>query len=428
MIEEAPSPAMTRELRGRMGETAVTAAHEIGYCGAGTVEFLLDAGGAFYFLEMNTRLQVEHPVTEAITGLDLVAWQIRIAQGEPLPLTQAQVRLDGHAIEARLYAESPHRGFLPQSGMVQLWHPAVGLGVRVDHGLEAPCAVTPDYDPLLAKVIARGATREEARRRLLMALEDTVLLGIETNRTFLIDMLVHPEFVAGGATTAFIDRHFTPGSSAMSPGLDDDRALALAAALLIGIKEQQAGLHQPCDEALRTWRSTAESAVPMRLQLNDAMHGLEILPRSNNTFRVYFQGYATSRPECDIRLCEQTENRVRYEIDGLRRTARFVRLGPDLHLHLGTTTAMVRDVTLLREQQSDADGDLRLVAPMNGRIVAVLAEAGQTVIKGQRIAILEAMKMQHELTAQRDGTVAEVAVREGDQVAARQLVAAFVST
>ena len=232
VIEEAPSPVMTRELRGRMGEAAVTAAHEIGYSGAGTVEFLLDAGGAFYFLEMNTRLQVEHPVTEAITGLDLVAWQLRIAQGEPLPLTQAQVRLDGHAIEARLYAEAPHRGFLPQSGTVQLWQPASGLGVRVDHGIEAPCAVSPDYDPMLAKVIARGATREEARRRLLMALEDTVLLGIETNRSFLIDMLNHPEFVAGGATTAFIDRHFPQDGSIAGPLVDRERVLALAAALL----------------------------------------------------------------------------------------------------------------------------------------------------------------------------------------------------
>jgi geranyl-CoA carboxylase alpha subunit len=426
VIEEAPSPVMTRELRVRMGEAAVTAAYEIGYSGAGTVEFLLDAGGAFYFLEMNTRLQVEHPVTEAITGLDLVAWQLRVAQGELLALTQAQVRLDGHAIEARLYAEAPQRGFLPQSGTVHLWQPASGLGVRIDHGLEAPCAVSPDYDPMLAKVIARGATREEARRRLLMALEDTVLLGLETNRSFLIDMLNHPEFVAGGATTAFIDRHFHQDSAAVAPLLDRERILSLAAALLhVPRQSHSADQQQSSDLATRAWRSTADTLVPMRLQLNEETYDLDVVSRRDGAIGIAFKDSAVTARHYEARLYEQTEDRVRFEIDGLRQTARFVRKGLELHLHLGTTTAIVRDTTLLRGNGSTSDGDLRLLAPMDGRIVAVLAQTGQAVVKGQCIAILEAMKMQHELTAQRDGTVAEVAVREGDQVAARQLVAAM---
>ena len=426
VIEEAPSPVMTRELRAQMGEAAVTAAREIGYCGAGTVEFLLDAGGAFYFLEMNTRLQVEHPVTEAITGLDLVAWQLRVAQGERLPLGQAQVRLDGHAIEARLYAEAPQQGFLPQSGTVQVWQPAAGLGLRIDHGLEAPCAVTPHYDPMLAKIIARGATREEARRRLLLALEDTVLLGIETNRAFLVEMLEHPEFVAGGATTAFIDRHFPQESMARRARSDGDRLLALAAALLFAARIDDRASSSSADPAfLQSWRSTGDAGVPMRLLCDGDTREVEVVGRPDANFSIYFKDYASAAPDYDIRLVDLAADSVRFEIQGLRQTARFVHVGSDVHLQSGAMTVKVTDGTLVRDARAAADGDLRLLAPMNGRIVAVLAQAGEPVFKGQRIAVLEAMKMQHELTAQRDGTLAEVAVREGDQVAARQLVAAL---
>ena len=232
VIEETPSPAVSTELRAKMGEAAVAAARAIGYVGAGTIEFLLDQSGKFYFLEMNTRLQVEHPVTEAVTGVDLVAWQLRVAAGERLPLDQHEVRFSGHAIEARLYAEDPHKNFLPQTGTLIDWRPASGTGVRIDHGLAPGQSVSPFYDPMLAKVIAHGATREEARRRLLVALEDTVALGLTTNRSFLIAMLRHPAFAAGEATTAFIDRHFSAGSDAMRRPQADLRTLALAAVLL----------------------------------------------------------------------------------------------------------------------------------------------------------------------------------------------------
>ena len=232
VIEETPSPALTAELRARMGEAAVSAARAIDYVGAGTIEFLLDAAGNFYFLEMNTRLQVEHPVTEAVTGLDLVAWQLRVAAGETLPLTQSDVRFRGHAIEARLYAEDPYQNFLPQSGALIDWRPAAGEGVRIDHGLTSGQDVSPFYDPMLAKVIARGASREEARRRLIAALEDTVVFGLKTNRSFLAAALRHPAFVAGEATTGFIAQHFAAGSTAMRQPAPDPRSLALAAVLL----------------------------------------------------------------------------------------------------------------------------------------------------------------------------------------------------
>jgi geranyl-CoA carboxylase alpha subunit len=432
VIEEAPSPAVSRELRARMGAAAVAAAQAIAYRGAGTVEFLLEQGAGaeadqFYFLEMNTRLQVEHPVTEAVTGLDLVAWQLRIANGERLALTQAQVRLDGHAIEARLYAEAPARGFLPQSGVVTLWQPAAGLGVRVDHGLEAPCVVTPDYDPMLAKVIARGTTREEARRRLLLALEDTVLLGIDTNRSFLIDLLQHPEFVSGAATTAFIANHFAHGSVALSHRGTDNHLLALAAALLCSsTPKDSGGASHPTQ--LTGWRSTGTDTgpIPLRLLSGDFRRDFRVIARADQSYSVRFIDATDPDARLDVRLSDQTNDSVRFEIDGMRQLARFLRAGDTLHLQAGPANATVQDVTFERVSREGPQGGLRVLAPMNGRIVAVLVKTGDRVTKGQGLAVLEAMKMQHELTAGSDGTVAEIAVREGEQVAARQLIVALV--
>ncbi|MEN3566761.1 geranyl-CoA carboxylase subunit apha, partial [Pseudomonas aeruginosa] len=231
VIEEAPCPVLDADLRRAMGEAAVKAAASVNYVGAGTVEFLLGEDGRFYFLEMNTRLQVEHPVTELVTGQDLVAWQIRIAEGHPLPLRQEQVELRGHAIEVRLYAEDAGRGFLPQTGTVLRWDPELLPGVRIDHGLVEGQAVTPFYDPMLAKLIAYGASREEARRKLIRALERCVLLGVDGNQRFLANLLAHPDFAAGEATTAFIGERFAedPSLQPRQPGAEE---LALAAALL----------------------------------------------------------------------------------------------------------------------------------------------------------------------------------------------------
>ena len=208
VLEEVPCPVMTKALRAAMGSAAVEAARAISYESAGTVEFLLDGRGEFYFLEMNTRIQVEHPVTELVTGLDLVGLQIDIAQGKPLPFTQSDVRLTGHAIEARLYAEDPAAGFLPQTGKILRWTLPSGSGIRVDHGLADGSEISPYYDPMIAKLIAYGDTRDEARQRLIRALDDTVIFGVPTNRAFLRAMLAHPAFAAGEATTAFIEDHF----------------------------------------------------------------------------------------------------------------------------------------------------------------------------------------------------------------------------
>ncbi len=265
VIEEAPSPAVNHELRARMGEVAVQAARAIGYVGAGTIEFLLDTNGEFFFMEMNTRLQVEHPVTELITGLDLVDLQLRVAAGEPLPLAQEDVRLDGHAIEARLYAENPDAGFLPQTGTLLRWQ--VPAGVRVDAGVDSGTEITSHYDPLLAKIIAHGQTRDEARQKLIAALRDTTALGLATNKAFLVGCLEHPEFFAGRATTDFIAAHFAPQADA------DPRSELLAAAALIFAQASAARLPQP---ELAFWRSSGRAtthftlgigsrAVPLRL-------------------------------------------------------------------------------------------------------------------------------------------------------------------
>jgi geranyl-CoA carboxylase alpha subunit len=414
VIEETPSPAVSADLRTKMGEAAVAAARAIAYVGAGTIEFLLDPSEKFYFLEMNTRLQVEHPVTEAVTGLDLVAWQLRVAAGERLPLEQHQVALTGHAIEARLYAEDPHVNFLPQSGTLIDWRPASGEGVRIDHGLTPSAIVSPFYDPMLAKVIARGATREEARRRLIGALEDTVALGLITNRSFLIAMLRHPAFASGEATTAFIDRYFPAGSDAMRVVKPDNRTLALAAVLLFEARAQAVTHFQGMAQS---WSSTGIAMWPLRLTLGDAHHAISIVAVRTDKYLV-----ALGSDMIEVSIAERGGGTVRFTALGLQQTARFAAHDGTLYLDVHGQVFALRETTLEASGSGRRDGSSRLVAPMNGAIVGVLAKPGDTVAKGQRIVVLEAMKMQHEISAERDGIVDKVLVKPGDQVAARQLL------
>ncbi len=375
VIEEAPSPAVDAGLRSRMGAAAVAAAKAIGYRGAGTVEFLLGNDGEFYFLEMNTRLQVEHPVTEAITGLDLVEWQLRVAHGEPLPLTQEQVRFAGHAIEARLYAEDAYGGFLPQTGRIDVWRPASGLGVRIDHGMKDGLAISPFYDPMIAKVIAHGATREEARIRLIKALRDTVVLGPTTNRHFLIRLLEHPEFAAGEATTAFLGKHTFP-----APAITD-RHWALAASLLW----RQSAMRYPAD--LRGWRNSNPEPTPIRLAVGD----------SERTIRLATADIGTD-------------------------TAPFHIDGSDIVVDLDAFTVRFHDRTYAPPASAVAGSDGKLRAPMDGRIVSIKVAPGDKVARGQTLIVLEAMKIQHQLKAVLDAEVASVSVEEGQQVSNRTVL------
>ncbi|MSP76367.1 MAG: acetyl-CoA carboxylase biotin carboxylase subunit [Rhodospirillaceae bacterium] len=373
VIEEAPSPAVDVGLRDRMGAAAVAAAKTIGYRGAGTVEFLLASDGAFYFLEMNTRLQVEHPVTEEITGLDLVEWQLRVARGERLPLTQAQVKFKGHAIEVRLYAEDPYNGFLPQAGRVDVWRPALDTGVRFDSGVTNGSTISPFYDSMIAKVIAHGATREEARSRLVRALRETVILGPTTNRHFLIRLLDHPDFAAGKATTAFLTTHAFPAPAISNAHWDT------AARLL--------------------WRaSAARYPAPLR-------------------------GWRNSNPEpTPIRLAAGGTERLLQVASGDGIEAPFHIDGDDVIVDLDAFTVRFTDKTYAPPATAAAGSDGKLRAPMDGRVVAIKVAAGDTVTRGQTLVVLEAMKIQHQLKAVLDARIESISVQEGQQVANRTVL------
>jgi len=415
VIEEAPSPAMSTELRAKMGEAAVTAARAVGYENAGTVEFLLDSSGKFYFLEMNTRLQVEHPVTEAITGTDLVAWQLLVAAGERLPLEQHQVVLTGCAIEARLYAEDPQQEFLPQSGTLIDWRPPSGVGMRVDSGVTSGQWVSPYYDAMLAKVIAHGASREEARRRLMMALEDTVAFGLKTNREFLIAMLRHSAFAAGEATTDFIVRYFPAGSDGVQQPKLELRVGALAAVLLF--EARRSASTDPRTRA-QPWSSTGTANWPARLSVGEMHQAATVVVIGNDRYSV-----ALGDHMIEISIEDRLDGAVRFTASGIQQTARFKLHEGTLHLDLGGMVASVRETSLEAGSRLHRDASKQLVAPMNGTIIGVHAEAGDRVRKGQRIVVLEAMKMQHEVEAERDGVVETILVKPGDQVATRQLLA-----
>ncbi len=415
VIEEAPCPVMTPELRKAMGEAAVRAARTVDYVGAGTVEFLLDAGGAFYFLEMNTRLQVEHPVTELVTGQDLVAWQIRVAEGQPLPLRQDDIHLTGHAMEVRLYAEDPAAGFLPQTGEVLRWEPAILPGIRIDHGLLEGQAVTPFYDPMLAKVVAWGATRDEARRKLARAVEDCVLLGVKGNQRFLANLLRHPQFAAGEATTAFIGETFRADPS-LVPQLASAAELAIAATLLYQASAS-ASAHQG---GLAGWRSAGSAPWRLVLRQGEQKHAVELAVQK-----------AGERPQLLARMGE-TEIAVRLlstdgrwavvELDGIRRRVAYHQQAEQLWLFGHNGNLELQDVTHAPADGQGNAGSGTVKAPMDGAIVEVLVSEGERVGKGQLLVVLEAMKMEHPLKAGVDGVIRRVQVTAGDQVKNRQLL------
>ncbi|MDP3978116.1 MAG: acetyl/propionyl/methylcrotonyl-CoA carboxylase subunit alpha [Pseudomonas sp.] len=415
VVEEAPCPLMTPELRKAMGEAAVKAAASVDYVGAGTVEFLLDRSGEFFFLEMNTRLQVEHPVTELITGQDLVTWQIRVAEGQELPLKQEEIRLTGHAIEVRLYAEDAAQNFLPQTGRVLRWEPAMLDGIRIDHGLLEGQAISPFYDPMLAKVIAYGATREEARRKLVRAVEDCVLLGVNGNQRFLANLLRHPEFAAGNATTAFIAEHFAADPS-LRPQPPTAGELAIAAALLYQ-QSASASAHQ---SGLAGWRNAGSAPWGFVLEQGEQQHSVELEVLADGAqpsllAKVGEQSISLRLLACDGRWTS-------LQLDGIRQRLAYHLEGDKLWLYGHSGNLQFTDITHLPVGSAAATGSGSVKAPMDGAIVEVLVEQGSPVSKGQLLLVLEAMKMEHPLKASIDGVVRRVGVSRGDQVKNRQLL------
>lgn len=415
VVEEAPCPVMTESLRKAMGEAAVKAAASVSYVGAGTVEFLLDSSGEFYFLEMNTRLQVEHPVTELVTGQDLVAWQISVAQGQPLPLTQAQIRLTGHAMEVRLYAEDPANGFLPQTGSALRWEPALLDGIRIDHGLLEGQPISAFYDPMLAKVIAYGATRDEARRKLARAVEDCVLLGVKANQRFLANLLRHPEFAAGNATTAFINQHFAADPSLTSTSLSTQE-LAVAAALFYQSSATQRA-HQP---VLSGWRNAGAAPWAFTLQHAESRVQLSLSVSTSGTQPTLQVICADQLVE--IQLLDADERWCTVIIDGVRRRLAYQLDHTTLHLYAKSGSVEINNITHKAIDSAQSAGTGAVKAPMDGAIVEVLIEPGSRVSKGQLLVVLEAMKMEHPLKASIDGVISRVQVTQGDQVKNRQLL------
>ncbi|MFN8719404.1 MAG: acetyl/propionyl/methylcrotonyl-CoA carboxylase subunit alpha [Rhodospirillales bacterium] len=406
VVEEAPAPGMDPDLRRRMGEAAVTAARAIGYVGAGTIEFLLDADGSFFFMEMNTRLQVEHPVTEMITGQDLVAWQLRVAAGEPLPLGQDDLAIRGHAIEVRLYAEDPQRDFLPQTGRLDhLRFPAEDAHVRVDTGVRPGDAISIHYDPMIAKIVVWDGTRAGAVRRLSGALAATQVGGLATNAAFLAAIAAHPAFAAADLDTRFIERH--RADLLPPPGPAGSRDLALAALAVVAAR--------PVDVA-DPW------SRPVPWRLNEPAWE-EIVLRDGETERRVTVVHAadgllvrTDAGEHRVAGSAEPDGTLVATIDGLRETVAVIRAGDALTLfrHGGAVRLVVVDP--LAGGAADEAGGGRLASPMPGKVVAVLAEAGQAVVRGQPLLVLEAMKMEHTIRAPADGRVVAVCYRPGDQV------------
>lgn len=409
IIEEAPCPVMTADLRRAMGEAALKAGRAVNYVGAGTVEFLLADDGQFYFLEMNTRLQVEHPVTEQVTGLDLVAWQLDVAAGLPLPLRQDQVQLSGHAMQARLYAEDPAEAFLPQTGRLIGWKPPQ-REARIDHGLLEGQFVSPFYDPMLGKLITHGATREEARRKLLRAVEDCVLLGVRSNQRMLAALLAHPRFVEGDFSTGFIPRHFNdhPALQPHAPSLEQ---LAIATALLYQASGARHG------HGLAGWRNTAGATLQYRLGTGELDWRPSLTAEADGTLRVRLDDSVV-----ELKLLDVDGSDATVWVDGVRQHCTWRLDGSDLWLFTRPGGLHLQDRTQASVTPRAAVGDGMLRAPMDGAIVELRVEENSVVHRGQLLMVLEAMKMEHPLQADRDGVVRALQVKQGEQVRNRQIL------
>ncbi|MBI5506937.1 MAG: ATP-grasp domain-containing protein [Deltaproteobacteria bacterium] len=411
VIEEAPSPAVDEALRVRMGDAAVAAGKAIGYVGAGTVEFLLDSAGQFYFLEVNTRLQVEHPVTEMVTGLDLVRMQIAAAQGEALAVTQQDLRLTGHAFEARLYAEDASKDFLPATGRVCLWEPAVLPGLRYDSGVETGTEVSVHYDPLLAKIVACGATRDEALDRMISALRRLAVAGLVTNRDFLVSVLAHPAFRAGQLDTHFIDRHLPAASRQANVDTATLHLHAVVAALYD--HERRRGAGGPLPASIPSgWRNNRWRAQDEQFHAGETLLRVNYIAREPGAFDVQVEG-ATDMTRALV--SDYDGAGLVVELGGVRRRFRVATNGDHVFVHgPAGTTELVRVPRFHLSHAEELAGGC--VAPMTGIIRKVNVAVGDQVNEGDVLLVLEAMKMEHQLVTHAHGIVREVRVEVGQMV------------
>ena len=412
IIEETPSPAVSPELRKKICETAVAAGRTIGYTNAGTVEFVMTPSGEFYFIEVNTRLQVEHPVTEMITGLDLVRLQIEIAQGEPLPSTQEEIRQSGHSIEARLYAEDPLNNFLPATGTLHEWDvPRSNAGLRIDAGVERGTDAGIHYDPLLAKVIAHASDRDTARRKLVHALSNLVALGVQTNREFLIRALEHPSFTNGDYHTGFIDEHLSGLIADEDP--TDNLIFASAVALYLhsrGRAEATVLPHLPPHYRNNPFRDPS-----IKLQIRGEPFDLSYRAVGDEAFIFRCGDWQASAQLVSFNFAK-ARGSIRAAIDGVQRRFQLAQAGDQFFVQSGSSSRVVTRLPRYPRAQSASEHE-SAYAPMPGQVLKVLVAVGQQVSAGDPLVVLEAMKMEQTLRASTDGVVEAVLVKPGDVVA-----------
>src|SRR5262245_15969577 len=427
VVEEAPAPGLSAKQRESLGAAAVTAAKAIGYVGAGTIEFLLDPSGAFYFMEMNTRLQVEHPVTEMITGLDLVEWQLRVAAGEPLPLRQDRIAMSGHAIETRLYAEDPGRGFLPATGrLAHLRWPEQGPAVRVDTGVRQGDEISVHYDPMIAKLIVWGEDRAAAVRNLRTALAGCQIAGLRHNVDFLRAIAAHPAFAAAELDTAFIERY-------RADLLPEDLGQALLDAWAIVAAEFSLYQEQVAREAALTssdpwspwsrgdgWRLNGEGHGEIRLRADGALYKIAVTYKGGGYLFELPQGRRFVRAE---RLANGD---IRFDIEGRHATGTVARSGTAITVFTADGTAQFELVDPLMASAEVDAAPGHLAAPMPGKVIQVSVKPGDAVKRGTTLMVLEAMKMEHSITAPMDGKIARVFYKAGDLVEEGAELIAFV--
>jgi propionyl-CoA carboxylase alpha chain len=414
IVEESPSPAVDETLRAELGSAAVAAGKAIGYTGAGTVEFVLDQQGSFFFLEVNTRLQVEHPVTELVTGLDLVALQLRIAEGHPLPAEVTGARIDGHAIEVRLYAEDVPAGYLPATGTLHRFAIPALRGVRVDAGVTDGSVVSPHYDPMLAKVIAHGATRAEAARTLARALAQAAIHGVTTNRDLLVGILRDGEFLAGHTDTGYLPRH----PELVTPEPDDgEPARAVAAALALQAHHRAEA--RVLGGLPSGWRNVGGPPQSVAYAVGDRTLEVSYAFRREG-LAAHVNG--SGRQDDEIRSHAEAPDAVTLLVGGVRRTYAVHRAAGETFVDGPDGSSAFRDVPRFADPNAVAHAG-SLLAPMPGTVIRVLAGTGDAVRAGAALVVLEAMKMEHTVAAPVDGVVGEMHVAPGDQVETRQVLA-----
>ncbi len=426
VVEEAPSPTLTLEVRLQMGESAVKLASSIGYYSAGTIEFLVDKDLNYYFLEMNTRIQVEHPVTEMTTGIDLIEEQIRIASGEPLRLKQQDLKQTGHAIECRIYAEDPANNFMPSPGFISLYHEPSGPHIRVDSmEIQGSGQIHSFFDPMIGKLITWGETREEARHRMIIALENFAVQGIKTNISFLSAILQHPDFIGNTITTRYIDDHLeklTAFTEELKKGIDPEVPLMAGFLKSLGIRQEKA---DNIWQTIGYWRHLKEPSV----SLNGETYKISIANQEENRIKYELSGNSgeamLSTHGLQSRLCLNGVSHIVYvgqnEQGGFPVTFKgfeFEVERPDMAGHENVTFA---------ESGTLNNDDGNIVSPMPGKVLKVNVSEGESVTKGQVLMVVEAMKMENNIVSSKDAVVEKLLVKEGDMVDGSQKLILLIS-